>query len=70
MEIWVLYDHPQDYPDSYVARKFWVDVPTAEIVISDSLQDLRHIVKSVEQRELTLIERSDCDAPCIVECWL
>ena len=41
-------EHPLDYPDSYVARRFEVDgdgpVPTQSIIIMDSLDDLRDVL--------------------------
>ena len=42
--LWVVFDHPQDYPDSYVARKFVLDQPTEEHIVSPRLEMLRQLM--------------------------
>lgn len=43
--IWTVYDHPRDYPDTYVARLHVVEAggsrPTDEIIRSTDLEALR-----------------------------
>jgi hypothetical protein len=70
--IWTLYDHPADYPDAYVARRFEVGpdcrvVPTGTVVVSTSLVAVR---ESMAVRGLTLIARARGDDPCIIEAWI
>ena len=70
--MWVVYDHPTDYPDKFVARRFDVDrdepKPSASIIITDDLDKLRDML----QLELGLVKlmRSERDDPKIVETWL
>ena len=70
--IWTLYDHPADYPDSYVARRFEVGpdcraVATAVVVVSTSLMAVR---ESMAVRGLTPLARARGDDPCIIESWI
>lgn len=37
----VIYDHPKDYSESYVARLFDVNKPTNIVIISEDLEALR-----------------------------
>ena len=69
--MWTIYDHPRDYPDSFVARKFLIaggaPTPTSEIILSTSLDKLRAIMVG---RGLSCITRSPGDDPVVVETWL
>jgi hypothetical protein len=65
--LWTIYDRPSDYPDSFVARKFIVDRPTDEVIVRDTLAEVREAIGS---RALVRIERSPSDDPKIVEVWL
>jgi hypothetical protein len=69
-EIWTIYADPNDYPGLFVARKFMLDVPTDEIIISESLTDLREILNTNSAQDLICFERSEVDDPKIVESWL
>jgi hypothetical protein len=48
MAIWTVYDHPTDYPNKFVARRFDVDAsgsrPSASIIIAPDLATLRDIL--------------------------
>jgi len=37
----VIYEHPKDYSESYVARVFDIDKPTNIVIISENLEELR-----------------------------
>ena len=64
--IWVIYDHPMDYPDKVVARKWIKDKPTDELIISDTLDGIRHQIP----KGLFCISRDFYDDPSIIETWL
>jgi hypothetical protein len=67
LSIWTIYDHPTDYPDCFVARRFVYDKPTNDIVTSNNLEYLRAImIKS----GLICFLRSPDDDPIIIESWL
>lgn len=52
----VLFDHPEDYNEDYVARLFDIDKPTNIVIISKDLEELRNkipkgMVKFNRQKE-------------------
>lgn len=69
--MWTVYDHPTDFPEVFVARKFRITSlggkPTPEVIMAPDLYDLR-----IELSELGLapMERHATDDPKIVETWL
>ena len=71
MSMWVVYDHPLDYPTEFVARRHEVTKegsrPTNEAMSSHSLDLLRD---ELVGRGLTCLTRSPEDDPKIVETWL
>jgi len=70
--MWTVYDHPTDYPDKYVARRFDVDGkgarPTESVIIHSDLDQLRDMLAF--EMHLTCIARSPHDDPKIVETWM
>jgi hypothetical protein len=64
--LWVIYDHPKDMPDCFVARKWLTDRPTEVILKSDSLEVLR----SSLPHGLHRLPRHINDDPSILEVWL
>jgi hypothetical protein len=72
LEMWTVYDHPTDYPNSFIARLFMVDAdgakPTSSIIIAPDLLTLRYVL-AFEMR-LTCLTHSPGDDPKIVETWL
>jgi hypothetical protein len=72
LAIWTVYDHPLDYPDKFVARRFDVDAngarPSASIIITPDLETLRDILQF--EMHLTCYTRAPTDDPNIVESWL
>ena len=68
ISIWVVYEHPGDYPESYVARLFTGETPTASIIIADDLETIRTIM--LADFGLACLARHPDDDPKIVETWL
>lgn len=70
LSMWVVYDHPADAPDTFVARRWDVTAgdPTATsyLFTADTLEDLRAKLPL----GLTRLDRSPLDDPVIVETWL
>jgi hypothetical protein len=70
---WTVYDHPKDYPNTFVARFFVCrhgdpePLPTDNHIVSPTLEDIRTIMRSAG---LVPIRRLDDDDPKIVEVWL
>lgn len=69
--MWVVYDHPKDYPRDYVARQFFaganIILATDETITAGDLDTLRRVLES---KGLVKIERAMSDDPVIVETWL
>lgn len=77
MTMWVIYDHPADFPDAWVALQWVFEVgkgaadntykPSSIILIAQKLDTLR-----AKMLELGLVSlaRDPSDDPCIVEAWL
>jgi hypothetical protein len=70
LPMWVVYDHPSDYPDRYVARQHVVgiegDKPT-DRMMGGSLEAIRAALSNLG---LVCITRNKQDDPVIVEVWL
>ena len=62
--IWVVYKHPTDYPDKYVARCFVNDEPMAEHFVSNTLDKIRRKFDKFDW-----IPRSDEDDKHILGCY-
>jgi hypothetical protein len=71
LPMWVVYDHPADYPDRYVARQHVVgiagDQSTDRTMVSLSLESIR---TALANQGLVCITRNPEDDPVIVETWL
>lgn len=65
-EMWVVYDHPTDFPESYVARKWKNCTPTQDIIVETTLETVRERLPN----GLVRLERHELDDPCIVESWI
>lgn len=68
--MWVIYDRPTDFPESYVAR-LWAALPRPEplsdVLVCDDLEALRdHCIGLGGVR----LERQPDDDPTILETWL
>jgi hypothetical protein len=67
LSLWTIYDHPTDYPDNFVAREFLLDKPTDNVLIANSLEQLR---EAFRRAGLCCITRHPSDDAKIVETWL
>lgn len=70
LQMWIIYDHPADYPDGWVVRRRVVkagsDVPDKDAQYAPTLEEAR---KLLPQR-LTNIGRQPGDDPVIAEVWI
>lgn len=66
----VVYDHPADYPDAYVARVWEMkgNLPTNTFIKMDTLEEIREDVQSAGF--IHCIQRAAEDDPVIVEAWM
>ena len=73
LEQWVVYEHPADYPDYFVIRR-WLIRPgameeTPEVWLRHSLADARRVIDRNAPGAYRL-DRSPGDDPVIVEVWI
>ena len=66
LQMYVIYEHPSDYPNSYVLRLFRDGTPTPLHVVADSLEGVRQFIPA----GLVRIPREGADDPVIVESWI
>ena len=67
MNLWTIYDSPTDFPyGTFVARRFVLDQPTAEVVTGATLEEVRAKIPPA----LYNIGRYPQDDPKIVEVWI
>ena len=72
MIVWVIYDHPKDFPDVFVARPQFVmeDHSVVPCKVAWANPDLDVIRNALAAIGLTCLTRSPGDDPKIVETWL
>lgn len=76
LELWTLYAHPRDYPDSYVVRQFvvlddgklWMN-PARPIIEEKTLEAAREKLRQLLPNGIP-IPRDTNDEPQIVETWI
>jgi hypothetical protein len=66
LDVWIIYDSPSDYPGHFVARRFLVNQPTADVLTAATLEDVRALLP----KGLLRLERTQHDQPHIVEVWV
>lgn len=67
LSMWTIYDHPLDFPDCFVARRFEGVTPTLDVETAPTLDELRGRFRSWG---LACLTRSPEDDAAIVEVWL
>lgn len=71
---WTIFDHPTDYPDHFVARR-WVaarngaTIQTQDVMTSKHLDELRGALVEAYP-DLTRLSRMPGDEPHIIEVWI
>jgi hypothetical protein len=71
LAMWTVYDHPSDYPDYYIARKWLVGSKRAEPEATDEIlldADLDALRKRIPPW-LYCMGRQEGDDPKIIEVW-
>lgn len=68
MPMIVVYDHPKDYPDNYVARVFDVGNPTNTVIVKDDVDEIQEDI--TENTYMIFLPRGVQDDPCIVGIWM
>lgn len=65
-----VYDHPTDYPDQYVARKFIGETPTELSFADADLEKVRDWARTRFPYEAERFPRHETDDPVIMETWI
>lgn len=68
MPMWVIYDHPRDYPDCFVAR-LWDGLnnkATSSVLTASTIEELEAKLPP----DLYRLERQPGDDPTIMGVWL
>ena len=63
----VVYDHPSDFPDRYVARLWEGEKPTSNVKVSRDVEKIRRHLAGMGMVKLM---RSPEEDPVIMEFWL
>lgn len=66
--MWVIYDHPRDYPDNFVVRCWYGTEAELHCKLADSIEHARALV--VNAGGCWPLGRMDNDDRAIVEVWL
>lgn len=72
LDMWVVYDHPTDFPDKFVARRWEIrreEHPTDDVLTANSLEQLRLTIQREKFCSVQL-PRFENDDPVIVEAWI
>lgn len=66
LELWVIYKHPKEYPDKFVARMWILDKPSSDVVFGNTIREVRIAIP----KGLTRFLPDSEDDPKIAEIWL
>lgn len=71
LAMWVVYDHPLDFPSNFVAREFLITESgsraTGKFILSPRMEDIRQMMMDYM---LSPLARDPSDEPHIVESWV
>lgn len=71
LTMWTVYDHPRDFPNNYVARKFLVDAdgprPQEQILVCPHVDKIR---ATLAADGFVCLPRLPDDDPTIIEVWV
>lgn len=70
--IWTLYDHPTDFPDCYVARRFsgMTGIASDQTITGQSPGEVLLKIEAVDPNACQFIPRSPSDDPVIMGSWI
>jgi hypothetical protein len=72
--MWTVYDHPTDYPEWFVARKFEITrqgpVTGDSVILATTLTEARDMIYLMDPNASSCLPRYDNDHPNVVETWL
>lgn len=63
-----VYQHPEDFPEKYVARIYELDKPTDTLMVKDTLEEIEEDIR--ENTGMTFIPRGTEDVLSLVGVWM
>lgn len=69
LPMWVVYDHPNDYPEGCVARYWAGTSPTSTVICGPTVAVVRRQLRAHDPNLVAFTRGAD-DDPAIVEVWL
>lgn len=73
LSMWVIYDHPKDYPGNFVVREWKIgpnySTPVKAAKVVDTLDEARAAIRELNP-DATQLDRREDDDPVITETWL
>lgn len=66
--VWTIYDHPRDWPQNFVVRRWFGEYAELEFMLCDSLEAARRLVQ--DDGGSFRIGRESADDPSIAESWI
>jgi hypothetical protein len=66
--IWTIYDHPRDFPNHFVVRRWFGECPEPDPALCDSLEAARILIG--RSGGSLRLNRAPTDDPSIIESWL
>jgi len=70
LEMWVIYDGPLDYPESFVARLWLIEAGKVTMTDNVMLAPTLDAIRKALPMGLVNVGRFDGDDPKIMETWL
>ncbi len=68
--VYAVYDHPLDFPDDFVVRKFSTSTNEPDKELTVKSKSLVEIHQELTKMKLVYIGRMQNDDPVIIECWI
>lgn len=65
-EIWAVFDHPNEYPQGYAARRFLTNVPTDDFIVSTKLEEVEQALSGKGLVQVDFEEKN----PKVVQVWI
>lgn len=69
MNLYVVYQSPRDYPGQVVIRRWWLDRPTEDVWLHETVEQARTMLAEW-MPDAVALSRNPGDDPTIVETWL
>jgi len=67
--VWTIYDHPIEFPDSYVVRPFSSKL-VCPLTVHFKHGQLGYVRSALQNLGLTCLARAEDDPPFVLETWL